>query len=75
MVNSRELAKQTIELFERSTSSDSSYKLQLDETDNRLDWLSSENGEELHYSDEPKTSLMRRLGVFILGLLPIESLL
>jgi putative cardiolipin synthase len=75
IVNSRELAKQTIELFERSTSPDNSYRLLLDETGNRLDWLSSENGKQVHYSHEPEASLLRRLGVFILGLLPIESLL
>lgn len=75
MVNSQELAKQTIELFDRSTSLDNSYHLQLDKKSSRLDWLTSDNGYEIHYSHEPRTSLLKRLAVFILGLLPIESLL
>lgn len=75
MVDSRELAEQTIELFDRSTSLDSSYHLCLDEPNNRLRWLTREMGDEEYYSSEPKASLMRRLGVLIMGLLPIESLL
>ena len=75
MVNSKELAKQTIELFEKSTSLDNSFHLQLDKADNIMGWLTNENGHEVHYSDEPKASLLKKLGVFILGLLPIESLL
>ena len=75
MVESKELARQTIELFEKSTSLDNSFHLQLDKVDNTLDWLTNESGNEVHYSDEPKASLLKKFGVFILGLLPIESLL
>ena len=75
MVESKELARQTIELFEKSTSLDNSFHLQLDKTDNTLDWLTNESGNEVHYSDEPKASLLKKFGVFIFGLLPIESLL
>jgi cardiolipin synthase C len=75
MVDSRELAEQTIELFSRSTSLDSSYHLFLDGPKNRLRWLTSEMGDEEVYSSEPKAGLLRRLGVLIMGILPIESLL
>ncbi len=75
MVDSQELAKQTIELFDRSTSSDNSYRLQLDEKSNRLSWLTRKAGGETRYSTEPEAGLMRKLGVEIMSLLPIESLL
>jgi len=75
MVDSHELAEQTIELFNKSSSLDSSYQLCLDESKNSLRWLTREMGDEKYYSSEPKASLMRRLGVLIMGLLPIESLL
>ncbi len=74
MVNSKELAKQTIELFNRSTSPDNSFLLQFDKKKN-LTWLTSEDGIETQYHHEPKASLLKKFGVFILGLLPIESLL
>ena len=75
MVNSEELAKQTMELFERSTSLENSFHLQLDKKHDRLNWSTIKNGKEVHYSHEPEASLLKRLGVYILGLLPIESLL
>ena len=75
MVDSKELAKQMIELFNRSASLKNSFHLQIDSTNDRLDWLTSEKNKPTHYFREPKVSLLRKLGVFILGLLPIESLL
>jgi putative cardiolipin synthase len=75
MVNSKELAKQTTELFERSTSLDNSYHLRLDKKSNRLSWLTKSTGGQTLYNSEPGASLMRRTGVFIMSLLPIESLL
>ncbi|MBE9560793.1 MAG: phospholipase D family protein [Proteobacteria bacterium] len=75
MVNSKELAKQTIDLFNRSSSLDNSFHLQHDKSNNGIDWVTNENGIEVHYSSEPKASLIKKIGVYILGLLPIESLL
>lgn len=75
MVNSRELAKQAIQLFEKSASLDNSYHLKHELNGNRLYWTTCESGKEVLYSNEPKASLLRKLGVFITGLLPIESLL
>jgi putative cardiolipin synthase len=74
MVNSKALAKQTVELFKKSTSPDSSYQLRLNK-ENNLEWSTEEGGKEIQYHKEPKAGLLRKLGVFILSLLPIESLL
>jgi hypothetical protein len=45
------------------------------ESAGRLDWVTIENNIETHYSDEQNASLLKKIGVFIPGLLPIESLL
>ena len=74
MVNSKALAKQTVELFKKSTSPDSSYQLRLNK-ENNLEWSTEEGGHDVYYSHEPKASLMKKLGVFIMSLLPIEDLL
>ncbi len=74
MVDSKELAKQTIELFNRSTSPDNSFHLRLDKKKN-LNWFTNESGKKTQYQHEPKVSLMRKLGVYIMSLLPIEGLL
>ena len=74
MVDSKELAKQTIELFNRSTSPDNSFHLRLDKKKN-LNWFTNESGKKIQYQHEPKVSLMRKLGVYIMSLLPIEGLL
>ena len=75
MLNSKELAKQTTELFKRSASLNNSFHLQPGKSNNDLDWITNENSNEVHYTSEPKASLIRKLGVYIMGLLPIESLL
>jgi len=72
MVDSKELAQQTAELFNNATSLKNSYQLLID---NRLSWLTEENTNSVRYFQEPKASLRRRFGVFILSLLPFESLL
>jgi putative cardiolipin synthase len=41
--------------------------------DARLAWVSAEDGGEVRYDSEPEASLWRRLGVWFLSLLPIES--
>ncbi|MFV2003975.1 MAG: phospholipase D family protein [Gammaproteobacteria bacterium] len=75
MVNSRELARQTTELFEHTTSLDNCHQLLIDKSDNRLLWLTKENGKEVKHYKEPDASALKKIGVFLLGLLPIESLL
>ena len=75
MVDSEALALQAIRLFERTTSVENSYQIRVDKTDNTLSWITEERGVPIRYFNEPKTGLLKRAGVFILGLLPIESLL
>ena len=72
MVDSKELAQQTSELFHKATSLENSYQLLMD---NRLTWLTAENANQVRYFQEPKASFLRKSGVFILSLLPFESLL
>ncbi|WP_116148100.1 phospholipase D family protein [Paraburkholderia sp. BL27I4N3] len=50
------------------------YLTRLD-ADGRLYWLKRENGMEVRYDTEPNTTWLRRLGVWFLSILPIESLL
>jgi putative cardiolipin synthase len=77
MVDSRELAKEATILFERTTSPKNSYRLLLEQQSSarRVLWLTEEDGKKTTYVDEPKAGFFRKLGVFIMGLLPIESLL
>jgi putative cardiolipin synthase len=75
MVESKELAQQAALLFTRTTSAENSYQLSVNKPDDNLTWFTQENGQQVSYTREPKTGLMRRLAAFILSLLPIESLL
>ena len=75
IVESKELAEQTAQLFSRTTSEENSYRLSINKMDNNLSWCTQENGQQVFYNREPKAGLMKRLGVFILSLLPIENLL
>jgi len=85
MVNSKELAGRVIELFEKTIEDENSYQVVIEQqeknkntsrsAEQKLQWRTRENGRQTLYYKEPKASLSRRLGVFIMGLLPIESLL
>ncbi|HSG90312.1 MAG TPA: phospholipase D family protein [Pseudomonadales bacterium] len=48
------------------------YRVELDDDDALL-WRSSENGEAVVHHQEPNTSVLQRLGIWFLSLLPIES--
>lgn len=72
MVDSKELAQQTASLFHKAASLKNSYQLLMDD---RLSWLTEENTHQIRYFQEPKASFLRKAGVFILSLLPFESLL
>ncbi|MBE9564512.1 MAG: hypothetical protein IMF17_04635, partial [Proteobacteria bacterium] len=73
MINSKELALQTAALFTRATSIENSYQLSINNKD--LIWRTKDGEKEVSYVREPNTSIFRRLITFLLGLLPIESLL
>jgi putative cardiolipin synthase len=72
MVNSRELAMQARELFNRATSPENSYRLSMN---GKLSWLTKENTAQQRYTSEPGAGYLRKTGVFLLSLLPFESLL
>ena len=72
MVDSRELARQASDLYEKTISRENSYRLCFD---GKLSWLGLKEGTETIYTSEPNASLFRRTGVFLLSLLPFENLL
>jgi putative cardiolipin synthase len=72
MVDSPELARQASELYEKTISKDNSYRLSFD---GKLTWLGLKDDTETIYTSDPKAGLFRRIGVFLLSLLPFESLL
>ena len=73
VIYSTELAEHVIELFRRSTDLDNSYQVR--RVNSRTCWLTHENGSETKYYKDPNVGIWKRLGVFIMSLLPIESLL
>ena len=78
MIDSRELAQQALALFHRSTAPESSFRVELRDPSNArkgLIWTLQENGVQQHYTQEPRAGLWKRFFVFLIGLLPIESLL
>ena len=72
MVDSPELARQASDLYEKTISRENSYRLRFDR---KLSWLGLKDGKKTVYTREPNASLFRRIGVFLLSLLPFESLL
>ena len=78
VIHSEELANQVIELFNKSTHMDNSYKVVLGNDEHgkqRLFWNTLSEGLPVKYRKEPDTSLLRRIGAFLVSLLPVESLL
>jgi putative cardiolipin synthase len=78
MIDSRELAEQALTLFHKSTAPENSYSVELRDpslASSGLVWTLRENGVRKRYYQEPKTGAWKRLLAFIIGLLPIESLL
>jgi putative cardiolipin synthase len=72
IVESAELARQTKKLFDDSTSLNNSYRPVLN---GKLNWITQDDAHETRYSHEPEVGALRKAGVFLLSLLPFESLL
>jgi len=72
-IDSDELAEKVSALFEQTSEPDKSYQLKIEE--NRLVWHTLKQGIKLQYRHDPDSSLLKRLYVYLVGLLPIESLL
>ncbi len=75
MVDSEKLARQAGELFSKTIAPENSYQISFDKSGKNINWRTQENGSETCYTDEPETGFIRKLSVYILSLLPIESLL
>jgi putative cardiolipin synthase len=72
LVDSPELAEQLRQQFERTTSPDLSYHVVLEEHEG-LVWYDRVQGKERRTENEPDASILERLGVTLLRLVPIES--
>lgn len=75
MIDSKDFAAQAQQLFSRTTSLKNCYQIMLEKPGDRLTWLTDEEGVNNKYYQEPHVSLLKRIGVFLISLLPIESLL
>lgn len=75
LIDSEELAQQTSALFNKAASLENSYRLEISNRDNKLRWLTKESAADVNYRHEPKVGYLKRFFVYIIGLLPIESLL
>jgi len=75
LIDSKILAEQATKIFNRTISPVNSYKLSIYKIDDNLRWTTTENGKEITYRNEPDAGYLRKIAVFILGLLPFESLL
>jgi putative cardiolipin synthase len=77
LVESPELARRVIELFERGAKPANSYRLVLEAADGatpaRMTWLGEEGGRPVRFTSEPHTSFWKRCTVAFGGLLPIED--
>jgi putative cardiolipin synthase len=74
VIRSPELAEQVATLIERDMAPDNSWHLVLDEKQN-LEWISTESGKEVRYSNDPRTGIWKGIKLFFYSLFPIEKLL
>ena len=72
LADSPELAAQLLRQFELSTSPELSYRVEL-EPDGELVWYDRGEGKDRRWQHEPDASVMRRAGVTLLRMLPIDS--
>ncbi len=72
LADSPELANHLLQQFELSTSPELSYRVEL-EPDGELVWYDRGGGKDRRWQHEPDASFLRRSGVTLLRLLPIDS--
>ncbi|MDY0006282.1 MAG: phospholipase D family protein [Spongiibacteraceae bacterium] len=73
IIESPELAKRIHLAFDRRAPR-TAYQVKLSEN-GELYWLEDNSGTQIRYDTEPNTSIWKRMGVYILGKLPIDWLL
>jgi cardiolipin synthase C len=84
-VRSETLASQAARLFEECTTLHRAYRVSLRTSSTgangslpevpRLEWVTEEKGNEVHYSHDPETSLWRRISLELLSLFTPEKML
>ncbi len=74
VIQSKDLALQTIEIFKRATSVENSYQLSLRDNKNLI-WQCGDTSAEQQCDAEPDVGLWKKVLVTLIGLLPVESLL
>lgn len=72
LIESEALNQQLSQLFDRWVSSDSAWRLSLNDAHD-LQWQAMENGEPVIHEHDPETSRWQRFRVWLLSWLPIES--
>jgi len=75
MIDSKELAEQARLLFNKTCDLENSFQLAVNKTGKQLSWTTMNDNKMISFHSEPDASLLKKIAVFILGLLPIESLL
>jgi putative cardiolipin synthase len=77
IIDSTELAQQTVMRFEGMTRPESAYTVRLSEPDNlnstRLTWHCREQGRDVDHTREPAKNFWQRLQLYVLSLLPLDS--
>lgn len=75
MLENDEIAKQAVQLFNKTSSAENSYRISINKINNRLSWMTENNKHKVYYFYEPGAGLFKKIAVYILTLLPIENLL
>ena len=75
MIDSKELAEQARLLFEKTSALENSFHLEINKTKDKFNWTTIDDNKTINFFSEPDASLLKKIVVFILGLLPIENLL
>jgi putative cardiolipin synthase len=77
LIESPELGQRLGRLFERGIAPDVSYQVILQDgpegSSSSLEWITTENGQELRFRTEPGTTWFQRFKVRVMSVLPIES--
>lgn len=73
LVHSPELAGEVASLFERWAGPTLAYEVR--QSNGRLEWVGTQDGQAVRFTDEPQAGFWRPLGARIFSLLPIDSLI
>ncbi len=74
LINSSEFAEKVAAIIERDMGLDNSWHVTLDEME-ELEWISTENGREVRYANDPYIGVWKGIKLFLFSLFPIQDLL